>query len=402
MPAVLRAVLLAALLLAFPRAEERAGTRVLLPAPPAALLRALAGETAALAPGTTPNLATRLSLAALDLLPHPFHRSSLGGWAPAVAALAGGGPAHAVVARALIQDVYERLHARPDWAGVARVAPLTPISHTFHADYPGAILAPSPNEWPTKPHHDRLIRYVVIHDTEAACAAALNWLVNPHADASAHFLICRDGRIYQLVRVADAAWHAGNPYINRHSIGIEHEGYAGGSYTRAQYEATASILRWLNRHEHLGLQWTRDVVMGHENVPGSDHTDPGPGWDWPEFMSLLRGGAPYVGGDTRLAVVLWPRAYVYLCPFTTCTVLGTANWGEQFAVRAPGRVAADRLCRYLRLDRGGANGQRPWERDPHRPAPIPDRAGSARGLRRCRRPPGHRADLCLDPRRRYP
>ena len=35
-----------------------------------------------------------------------------------------------------------------------------------------------------------------------------------------------DGLVTQMVPTKDMAWHAGNKSINKHSIGIEHEGYA--------------------------------------------------------------------------------------------------------------------------------------------------------------------------------
>jgi len=370
-PAAIRVVLFAVFVVLYPRGAPPAtggGPRSRAGAPsarsssthsspvrwgiPPALLRALQGEDAALAPvaarAVRAGLAAGLARVAARLAPSTRAPLGLGAWAPAVAALAGGGPAHATVARALVRDVYERLGARPDWTAVARTAPASAATN-FAVDYPSAIPVPSPNYWPERRPRNLAVRYVVIHDTESGCAAALNTLINPASDASAHFLVCRDGRVYQLVRVADAAWHAGNHYINYHSIGIEHEGYAGGGYTLAQYQATASLLRWVNARDHLGLQWTRNAVFGHENVPGANHSDPGPGWDWPLFMALLRDGAAYNGGDRRLAVVLWPSVYVHACAATNCTVRGTANWGEQFVVRR-------RLGGWVGVDFGGSAG----------------------------------------------
>jgi len=352
-------------------------------APPTALVRALAAEPGALAPGVairartgalvieSPVLAAQLGRLGVFLAAHvngDGHGQgtvSLAAWAPSVAMLAGGGALHAVVARALVQDVYERLGVRPDWAAVKRVTPLSPAIRRFHVDYPEAIAAPSPNYWHEHRPRSKTIRYVVIHDTQSGCASALNWLTDPVSDASAHFLVCRDGRIFQLVHVSDAAWHAGNEYINYHSIGIEHEGYAGGDYTPAQYDASASILRYVNLRLRLRLQWTRNAVFGHENVPAANHTDPGIGWDWPLFMALLRGGAggrigrnavgsgnavvggsesrAYDSGNPAIAVVVWPKAYVHTCASVGCRIMGDANWGEQFHVwaRRPGWVGVE-------------------------------------------------------------
>jgi len=330
---------------------------------PIALVRALRGEAGALAPTATREGIVGLAFGLMRLArvaplsqSHSRATPGIGSWAPAVAMLAGGGmgSTHAAVARALVRDVYERLGARPDWAAVDRAVPLAPPrthGRDVAADYPLAIPVPSPNRW-VYHRGSRTIRYVVIHDTESACAAALNWLTNPRSASSAHFLVCRDGRVYQLVRVANAAWHAGNTYINHQSIGIEHEGYAGQDYTPAQYAATVSILHWLNGRMNLRLQWTRNAVFGHENVPGSDHTDPGPGWNWPLFMSMLRRGDAYDAGDPRLAVVLAPRAYIHACPLVGCAILGTANWGEQFSVRR-------RLPGWLGIDFAGFHGWLP-------------------------------------------
>src|SRR5690554_6785614 len=94
---------------------------------------------------------------------------------------------------------------------------------------------------------------IVNHITAGNFPGCLNWMQNPKAQASAHYLVTRAGEIFQLVRDEDTAWHAGgvnrptwplhngvNP--NRRTIGIEHEGF-DGSLTDAQYQATL----WLHR-----------------------------------------------------------------------------------------------------------------------------------------------------------
>src|SRR5205807_498243 len=154
-----------------------------------------------------------------------------------------------------------------------------------------------------------VLRYVVIHDTEGSCAAALNWLDGPASGSSAHFLVCQDGTVYQLAHVRDIAWHAGNWYINQHSIGIEHEGFRdSGGYTQAQYDASAALVRWLDKIYGLHIQLDRNAIFGHDNVPDGGHTDPGPWWDWTYYMSQVRGGVPYDGGNRSVAIVVAPEA----------------------------------------------------------------------------------------------
>jgi len=211
-------------------------------------------------------------------------------------------------------------------------------SHDDGVDYPGAVWAPSPNYTAAKRPDDLSVRYVVIHDTEGGCAASLNWLLNPNAGGSAHFLVCQDGTVYQLVRVHDIAWHAGNWYVNQHSIGIEHEGYRdSGGYTLAQYTASAAIVRAVVRMAGVAIMTDRNSIFGHENVPHATHTDPGPLWDWRYYMSLVREGAPLDDGDAKIAAIARGQVTLYACPSTSCQAMGTANWGEQFAVISASR-----------------------------------------------------------------
>jgi len=211
-------------------------------------------------------------------------------------------------------------------------------SHDDGVDYPGAVWAPSPNYTAAKRPDDLSVRYVVIHDTEGGCAASLNWLLNPSAGGSAHFLVCQDGTVYQLVRVHDIAWHAGNWYVNQHSIGIEHEGYRdSGGYTLAQYTASAAVVRTVVRMAGVAIMTDRNSIFGHENVPHATHTDPGPLWDWRYYMSLVREGAPLDGGDAEIAAIARGQVTLYACPSTSCQAMGTANWGEQFAVTGSSR-----------------------------------------------------------------
>ncbi|MEP7022161.1 MAG: peptidoglycan recognition family protein [Pseudonocardiales bacterium] len=146
---------------------------------------------------------------------------------------------------------------------------------------------------------DVKIRYIVIHDTEVSYDGTIALFQNPKAGASAHYVIrSSDGQVTQMVHTKDVAWHAGNWYVNMHSIGIEHEGFAiqGGSwYTEAMYRSSARLVRYLA--ERFDVPLDRAHIIGHDNVPGPTpgtvagmHWDPGPFWNWSHYMALL--GAP--------------------------------------------------------------------------------------------------------------
>jgi N-acetyl-anhydromuramyl-L-alanine amidase AmpD len=144
----------------------------------------------------------------------------------------------------------------------------------------------------------RTIDRIVIHDTEGRFIGSVRVLQRAGRDASAHFVVSRQGQVVQLVPVTDVAWHAGNGRWNLHSIGIEHEGWADrrGSYTRAEYQASAKLVAYLAHR--WGVPLDRRHIVGHDEVPDpyhrglyggvSHHTDPGPYWNWRYYMKLVR------------------------------------------------------------------------------------------------------------------
>ncbi|HZU12941.1 MAG TPA: N-acetylmuramoyl-L-alanine amidase [Chloroflexota bacterium] len=185
------------------------------------------------------------------------------------------------------------------------------------------------------------IRYIVIHDTEGSCAATVNEFQDPSAQASAHYLVCLDGTVIQMVHDRDIAWHAGNWPINVEAIGIEHEGYWGkADYTRAQYLASAALVHYLTGKYHLSPN--RNVVFGHENVPAANHIDPGPTWNWPFYMDEVTGSTQAKTGVTGIAAITM-ETVLRTCPHLTCSAVGSANWGEEFAVvgESPGWEEVD-------------------------------------------------------------
>jgi N-acetyl-anhydromuramyl-L-alanine amidase AmpD len=133
------------------------------------------------------------------------------------------------------------------------------------------------------------IKYIVVHTTQGSWSGSFSWFQNRAAKVSAHFVIrSDDGRIAQCVRGSDIAWHAGNWTFNQQSIGIEHEGYIDdpGWYTDEMYRASARLAAFLvNRWD---IPINRTHIIGHNEVPGADHRDPGRWWWWSHYMELIR------------------------------------------------------------------------------------------------------------------
>lgn len=199
------------------------------------------------------------------------------------------------------------------------IAALAPPSARATADYPLSKWQASPNYTAYNRPQDQPIKYIVIHDMEGYYQNSIDLLCNPARAASCQYLFrSSDGDVTQIVLDKDESWHCGNGTYNRQSIGIEHEGFAsqytpGGSYypyTDIQYQKSADLVRYLcdkysiptihNDTNIAGGKISGDpgYIFGHSQVPDptnpdygggkSRHSDPGPFWDWPRYMQMVK------------------------------------------------------------------------------------------------------------------
>jgi len=105
---------------------------------------------------------------------------------------------------------------------------------------------------------------------------------------SAHFLIRRDGELYQFVPCGGRAWHAGEPswkgrtQCNDFSTGVQLEGTGDAQFTGAQYGRLAALTRALMTRYPI-----RDIV-GHSDVAPGRKCDPGPRFDWARYRGMLK------------------------------------------------------------------------------------------------------------------
>ena len=132
------------------------------------------------------------------------------------------------------------------------------------------------------------ITAIVIHETDGSYLSALNWFQNPRSHVSAHYLVrAWGGGITQFVAEGDTAYHAraANPW----TIGIEHEYNPRQAiwHTDAQYRSSALLVCAIA--QRYGIPVDRKHIVGHNELPGTDHSDPGPTWNWNYYMSLVRG-----------------------------------------------------------------------------------------------------------------
>lgn len=150
-----------------------------------------------------------------------------------------------------------------------------------------------------RPSDGLKIRYIIIHDSEVSYQGTINTFLRPTYTSANYVIRSSDGQITEMVRPNNVAWQAGNWYINSHSIGIEHEGYAAqGStwYSEPMYRESAKLVKYLAKRFNMPLD--RQHILGHDNVPGlttayqkAMHWDPAAYWDWSHYFDLL--GAPF-------------------------------------------------------------------------------------------------------------
>jgi N-acetyl-anhydromuramyl-L-alanine amidase AmpD len=184
-------------------------------------------------------------------------------------------------------------------------------------DYPvgastiGAMIASSGKErlWDERAGGIDIVDTVVIHYMSAVAVVPdepynLGQLLKIFCDfgVSSHYLINRDGEVYNLVPEDKKAWHAGPSImpetddrtgVNEFSIGIELAATESSGFTSAQYES----LRWLcvdieerrrKKMTYVGhdmIAGERAVAMGLRKEP---KVDPGPLFDWDYFHKVIK------------------------------------------------------------------------------------------------------------------
>ena len=157
---------------------------------------------------------------------------------------------------------------------------------------PLATWVPSPN------HEPRRAVLIVLHATEQdSVEASLDTLRshNSGGPVSAHYLVGRDGHLYQLVTDSERAWHAGTGHwgtitdVNSASIGIELDNDGASPFPEAQVAGLLRLLDDLTTR----LRIPRTQVIGHADFAPTRKVDPGRLFPWQRLAEAGFG--------------LWPR-----------------------------------------------------------------------------------------------
>jgi N-acetylmuramoyl-L-alanine amidase len=155
----------------------------------------------------------------------------------------------------------------------------------FLPDEPDAEVRVSPNFGPRRETLEPDM--IVLHYTGMASAAAAEaWLCDPASEVSSHYLVHEDGRIVQMVRESDRAWHAGKSIwfgrtdINSCSIGIEiaNPGHSLGypDFPRRQIDAVITLCAGISKRHSIAAE----RVLAHSDIAPGRKIDPGEKFPW--------------------------------------------------------------------------------------------------------------------------
>jgi N-acetylmuramoyl-L-alanine amidase len=156
------------------------------------------------------------------------------------------------------------------------------------------------NQGVIKPKAVKPILAAVIHHTGTFSEqSTIGWFTRATQDgsnksASAHFLIGREGDVWQFVDESQRAWHSGVSSLtvggvtysnwNMFSLGIELVGDGNlKAYTRQQYDSLISLLSMeVNR-----FNIKREFLVGHEQIAPGRKTDPGKLFEWEYVYKMV-------------------------------------------------------------------------------------------------------------------
>lgn len=134
--------------------------------------------------------------------------------------------------------------------------------------------------WGFEKSSGRKIDTIVVHSSYDALGSepfSVSGLLNEYKQygVAAHYLIDREGKIYQLVADKNIAYHAGESKVpdgrtgvNAFSIGIEMMNTEDGKFTSEQYGALNSLIVTLKN------RYSIKYILGHKDIAPGRKTDP--------------------------------------------------------------------------------------------------------------------------------
>ncbi|HEU4497634.1 MAG TPA: peptidoglycan recognition family protein, partial [Flavobacterium sp.] len=165
-------------------------------------------------------------------------------------------------------------------------------------DYSGAIASFTDCNFSSRNGRD-IDTWVNHYLATGSLAGAISWFRQCRGNngSSAHFIVGLNGKVYQVVKVASKAWHAGPTQgggypNNERSIGVEHEVFTTtpGSWNNATLlKASTDLARYFCNLYSIPKTRSLPGIRGHKEMPGTS-TDCPYTINWTTWMNLLNSG----------------------------------------------------------------------------------------------------------------
>lgn len=166
-------------------------------------------------------------------------------------------------------------------------------------------------EWIGSPNFNgrqgkRITAVVIHHTVTPTLEKTVDLFLSRESRVSSHYVLGQDGRLVQMVKDEDRAWHAGESSwkgmdnCNDYSIGIEvvNSGDGVQPFTEEQYRSLERLVSALVSKYGIG----RDMIVGHRDValPPGRKTDPADNFDWTRLSEFVdRGEVVRLAGELQ-------------------------------------------------------------------------------------------------------
>ena len=145
--------------------------------------------------------------------------------------------------------------------------------------------------------------FVIIHHTaQNSCDQTLKTFTLPRTQVSAHYVICKDGRIHHMLNDYLRAWHGGLSKwgaltdINSTSIGIELDNNGRELFSEMQMTSLYRLLDTLKKRYNI----PQGNFIGHADIAPKRKNDPNIYFPWLELNK--RGFGNWYGDTSMISV----------------------------------------------------------------------------------------------------
>lgn len=132
------------------------------------------------------------------------------------------------------------------------------------------------------PNFGSRIRAIIIHYTEINLQETLEKFADPNSQVSSHYVVDKNGDIYNLIDDIERAWHAGESCwngeanLNNYSIGIEIVNSGFEPYIDEQINSVITLVSYLKAKYNI----KNYSIIGHSDIASERKQDPGKLFPW--------------------------------------------------------------------------------------------------------------------------